>query len=307
MPPAARASDMHVCPQVTVLVPHVGGPILPPCCPTVLIGFLPAARVTDMLTCVGPPDIIAKGSPTVLIGGLMAARVGDITAHGGNIILGCFTVLIGEAGMGSVGMSPPAPAEGGAPPSAPATSPPIIEEAYSKGIEIKGTKEFIETTKDHLDNIGKTPTGKKLLESLAESGKTTTIIQTSGGNEAPPKNFKAALAKGSTLKWEDSSKKEHSLTGDGSGSDTTVKYNPDRKSIGKGKEDWQTRPPEVGLAHELVHADDAAHGKMDGEKKDGVYNYERQAVGLPPYEDKAISENKIRSEWDPTQTARPRY
>ncbi len=93
--PAARATDMHVCPMVTVLVPHVGGPILPPCCPTVLIGNLPAARATDLLTCVGPPDVIAMGSPTVLIGGLPAARMLDPTAHGGVIILGWPTVLIG--------------------------------------------------------------------------------------------------------------------------------------------------------------------------------------------------------------------
>jgi uncharacterized Zn-binding protein involved in type VI secretion len=95
MPPAARVTDMHVCPMVTGVVPHVGGPILPPCEPTVLIGMLPAARVGDMATCVGPPDTIAKGSATVLIGNMPAARIGDITAHGGNIILGCFTVLIG--------------------------------------------------------------------------------------------------------------------------------------------------------------------------------------------------------------------
>jgi uncharacterized Zn-binding protein involved in type VI secretion len=95
MPPAARVTDMHVCPMVTGIVPHVGGPILPPCEPTVLIGMLPAARVTDMLTCVGPPDVIAMGSTSVLIGGLPAARIGDTTAHGGNIILGCFTVIIG--------------------------------------------------------------------------------------------------------------------------------------------------------------------------------------------------------------------
>src|SRR5947207_15979011 len=62
MPPAARVTDMHVCPMVTGVVPHVGGPILPPGMPTVLIGMLPAARVTDMATCVGPPDIIIKGS-----------------------------------------------------------------------------------------------------------------------------------------------------------------------------------------------------------------------------------------------------
>jgi len=86
--------------MVTGVVPHVGGPILPPCEPTVLIGYLPAARVTDMATCVGPPDIILMGSPTVLINNLMAARIGDPTAHGGVIVLGCFTVIIGEVGMG---------------------------------------------------------------------------------------------------------------------------------------------------------------------------------------------------------------
>ena len=63
--PAARVNDMHVCPMVTGLVPHVGGPILP------------------------------AGEPTVLIGGMPAARLGDTTAHGGSIILGEFTVLIG--------------------------------------------------------------------------------------------------------------------------------------------------------------------------------------------------------------------
>ena len=85
---------MHVCPMFTGPVPHVGGPILPPGCPTVLIGGLPAARVSDMCFCVGPPDVIAMGSTKVLIGGLPAARMGDSTAHGGAIILGCFTVLI---------------------------------------------------------------------------------------------------------------------------------------------------------------------------------------------------------------------
>ena len=98
MPPAARVTDMHVCPMVTPGVPpipHVGGPILPPCCPTVLIGFLPAARVGDMALCVGPPDVIAMGSMTVLIGGMPAARIGDTTAHGGNIVMGEMTVMIG--------------------------------------------------------------------------------------------------------------------------------------------------------------------------------------------------------------------
>jgi uncharacterized Zn-binding protein involved in type VI secretion len=95
MPAAARVGDMHVCPMLTGTVPHVGGPILPPGCPTVLIAGMPAARVGDMLVCTGPPDSIVAGSATVMIGGMPAARMGDSTAHGGTIVLGAFTVMIG--------------------------------------------------------------------------------------------------------------------------------------------------------------------------------------------------------------------
>jgi uncharacterized Zn-binding protein involved in type VI secretion len=93
--PAARLTDMHVCPMVTVLVPHVGGPIVGPGAPTVLIGGLPAARISDMATCVGPPDVIVLGSFTVLTMSMPQARIGDMTAHGGAIVLGEFTVLVG--------------------------------------------------------------------------------------------------------------------------------------------------------------------------------------------------------------------
>jgi uncharacterized Zn-binding protein involved in type VI secretion len=95
MKPAARITDMHVCPMVTGVVPHVGGPILPPGGVTTLICSLPAARATDMVTCVGPPDVIVKGSATVLIGNMPAARMGDSCAHGGAIVVGAPTVLIG--------------------------------------------------------------------------------------------------------------------------------------------------------------------------------------------------------------------
>jgi uncharacterized Zn-binding protein involved in type VI secretion len=93
--PAARVTDMHTCPMSTGPVPHVGGPILPPCAVNVLTCKLPQARVTDQLTCVGPPDVILKGSATVLVNKLPAARLGDQTAHGGVIVLGAPTVLIG--------------------------------------------------------------------------------------------------------------------------------------------------------------------------------------------------------------------
>ncbi len=94
---AARIGDFHSCPLVTPSVPpvpHVGGPISLGA-PTVMIGGKPAARVGDMAVCVGPPDTIVKGSATVMIGGMPAARMGDMTAHGGTIVVGCPTVMIG--------------------------------------------------------------------------------------------------------------------------------------------------------------------------------------------------------------------
>lgn len=98
MPPAARITDNHVCPMVTPgvpPVPHVGGPIIGPGAPTVLIAGMPAAVMGDSCVCTGPPDSIIKGSATVLIGGKPAARMGDSTAHGGTIVLGAPTVMIG--------------------------------------------------------------------------------------------------------------------------------------------------------------------------------------------------------------------
>jgi uncharacterized Zn-binding protein involved in type VI secretion len=120
--PAARLTDMHVCPMVTGIIPHVGGPIAGPGCPTVIIGGLPAARVTDMGVCVGPPDLIALGSTGVLIGGLPAARMGDMTAHGGSIVFGWPTVLIGDAGGGGGGGG--AASKAGPPVKKAARSPP---------------------------------------------------------------------------------------------------------------------------------------------------------------------------------------
>ena len=107
--PAARITDMHVCPMVTPglpPIPHVGGPIIKGQ-PNVLVGKLPQARVSDMCVCVGPPDVIVKGSAGVFVGKLPAARLGDSTAHGGVIVKGEPTVLIGEAGGGGGGAGAP--------------------------------------------------------------------------------------------------------------------------------------------------------------------------------------------------------
>lgn len=94
MPAAARQTDMHICPLISPN-PHIGGPVTGPCVPTVFIGGLPAAVMGDMCACVGPPDIIVNGSKSVIIGGRFAARQGDMTGHGGAIIGGFPTVLIG--------------------------------------------------------------------------------------------------------------------------------------------------------------------------------------------------------------------
>ncbi len=95
MPPAARVADMHVCPMVNGVVPHVGGVVIGPGAATVLIGKIPAAVVGDSCICVGPTDTIVKGSSTVMIAGKPAARLGDSTAHGGTVVAGCATVIIG--------------------------------------------------------------------------------------------------------------------------------------------------------------------------------------------------------------------
>lgn len=103
MPAAARVTDQHICPKLEPgPVPHVGGPVLPAGDPSVLIGFMPAAREGDLVACFGPPDTIAKGASTVLIGNKPAARLGDPTEHGGVIVAGCPTVRIGNSPQASV-------------------------------------------------------------------------------------------------------------------------------------------------------------------------------------------------------------
>lgn len=92
---AARATDMHTCPLVSGTVPHVGGPLLPGGNSTVMIGGVPASIVGDTCVCSGPTDSLVAGSSSVMIAGKPAVRMGDSTAHGGVIVAGCPTVIIG--------------------------------------------------------------------------------------------------------------------------------------------------------------------------------------------------------------------
>jgi uncharacterized Zn-binding protein involved in type VI secretion len=160
MPPAARITDMHVCPMVTGIVPHVGGPILPPCAMTVIIGGLPAARITDMAVCLGPPDLIVMGSPTVLIEYLPAARMLDNCAHGGIIVLGCFTVIIGDSGSGGGGEEGGDAGEAAVPAPAAAGGGPAAPQPAAKPLDIPDVK----------NAVAKSPTLSKQLKDLQEKG-----------------------------------------------------------------------------------------------------------------------------------------
>jgi type VI secretion system secreted protein VgrG len=319
--PAARVTDMHTCPMVTGVVPHVGGPIIPPCQFNVLTCAMPQARITDMAICVGPIDMIIQGAFTVLVGGLPAARMGDMTVHGGVIVTGCFTVLIGDDNSCEGGSSQDASGptnvlvaeqenayigelkEGGYKDKKNDQKKPTDSANYGKAIKIKGSEEFQKKVLADLAAIKKTVTGAKLLDALDKSGKTVMIEQTNGGNSTGGFTSEAKSKDGD---W-------------GNGSDSTIKYNPDLKAISTNK--WGTRPPAIGLAHELIHSKHAAEGSVDTTKVDNdskpdpadpkktakELDEEVRAVGLPPHEDEDITENNIRNEWDPPQSKREWY
>ncbi len=172
MPPASRLTDMHTCPQVTPgtpPVPHVGGPIIVPCMPTVLIGGQPAARVTDPAICVGPPDTITRGAASVLIGGLPAARIADTTVHGGAIVVGWPTVEIGD---------------------------PAVTFPFS----VVGTTAQIQQIQQALAILYSTPSGKALIADMAASGHTVTIQTTTGGSHCSP-GGSPGVKSDSTVSW----------------------------------------------------------------------------------------------------------
>ena len=321
--PAARLSDMHVCQMVTGLVPHVGGPVLPTCSINVFTGTLPQARVTDLATCVGPPDVLVKGSPTVLVNNLPAVRIlVDTTAHGGMIVVGCFTVLIGEGGGAGGGGGGGAPAveknaiggsggDGGGggsdgagvtPVAAPAPAANVSTAAQlldrvaqgTSGIKVDGSREFQQRTLDALGRLARTPTGLGLLQDLDNNGQTVKIMERAGeGPSQTPLNYFDG---------------RYDALGDrpGPGTRSVIKWDPDRITIGDGSERWHNGDPAIGLGHELIHAYHDAHGTSDGLMRNYVdaagqarqaMGYELQAVGLGQYQNDRFTENKLRQEF----------
>jgi len=285
--PASRIGDMHVCPMVTVLVPHVGGPFVLGSF-TVLVGGVPQSRVTDMLICVGPPDILAMGSPTVMVG--MAGGGGMFGLAMGGLLAGL---------KNFVGGYPKAMLDGGQ-----------IVTMYSPNIRIEGTTEFQAKAVRDLDLIAGTDSGKKLLKSLAASGKMTTIhIDTPDGTK--PGNWAWTNPKPTPPKPYPGYLKSDGKPGDPA--DTQVGYDPDRTSLKGGPgspyntANWAqspNRPADVGLYHELVHCDDMQQGKLDNSQgtntgpKAGtpIDNSELRAAGITPYDKSDYSENTYRSD-----------
>jgi uncharacterized Zn-binding protein involved in type VI secretion len=308
--PAARVSDMHTCPMQTPIlfgtIPHVGGPILPPGVPVVLIGGLPAAVLSNMCICVGPPDVIIKGSMGVFFGGLPAARMGDNTAHGGVIVGGFPTVLIGDIGGGGsmssfgdfpITIEPQTLAE------MLAGVPPVIKYGEIRIVGDPSDPSFQGKTLQDLITLNSTPTGHNVLQSLNDSGKKVSIEHTTGGNGCSYRTSAQRNADGTA----------------GTPSDANVTYNPDRTKI--NDETWGTRPPAIGLGHELIHADHATHGQAytGTDANDSKPNpsstttppqedlEELKTAGIPPHDTDDFNENKLRTEWNPPQPQRTWY
>jgi len=282
--PAARIGDMHTCPMVTGTVPHVGGPLVLGAF-TVLVAGPPQSRQTDMLVCVGPPDTVAMGEPTVLVGttgmgGMVSAVLGGVLAGLKNFVGGYPRAVLQPDGS-------------------------YVTE-YNEFITIEGTPEYQAKVIRDLDIISKTPSGQRLLESMAKSGKKCRIHTDQGqGNWAwtdppPPSgpNPPGYLRSDGTP---------------GTGADTEIGYNPDRTSLtGPPGSPYNTaawaqqpnRPADVGLFHEMVHADDMMHGRLDSRQGTNtgplagspVANSELRAAGLGPYQGESYSENTYRQD-----------
>ena len=274
--PASRMGDLHVCPMVTVLVPHVGGPIILGAF-NVLVGGPPQARMLDMCICVGPPSMVMLGAFTTLVGmaGLFSGGIGGALC----VILG--GVLAGVNNfMGVYPRAVACPVD--------AENPAGYYTQYAPGVIVRGTPEFQARAVADLNTIASTSAGQTTLKRLADSGHTVTIQETSGGNETDAYTDPAARMRGT-------------VGGpNGAGTDSVVDYNPNQTQIGNGTQPWMTRPADVGLYHELHHSADASEGAMDPGSSvingRNTRNREAQAVGLGPYASDTSSENGYRAE-----------
>ena len=271
MLPASRLGDMHTCPMVTPgvpPVPHVGGPVLPICAPTVLVGGQPQARVSDMATCVGPPDVIAMGAATVLVQGLPAARISDNTAHGGALVVGWPTVLIGGPTFTARPVKMSFHLRFGLPPWE-------WRLDYGSAIEIRpdpNDPTYQSRALAALIRLDTTTTMHGAFDAIEASGHTVAIENYHPGPGDDPYNAYCT---------------SHDIDDarvPGTGSDSTVTWNPDVNGFGPPgtTPNWEQPGSDVILGHELIHATHNATGDHgDNWQNDVAVNEERNTVGLP--------------------------
>ena len=289
MPLAARVGDPHVCPIVTPgtpPVPHTGMPIMPPGHVNTLIGNMPAARVSDMAACVGPPDVIIAGAATVLINHLPAARLLDTTAHGGMISMGEPTVFID----GPQFVCPYAISydNGGV--------------QFGPKIRVVGSPAFQSAAMSDLVKLSATPSGSALLNSIETSNHSLTLRECGPGSDNA----------NTTGSWSNPN------LYNGTGTDAVVSYNPVQTPLYNNGSAWDNPQTAVILGHELTHGSHITHGNLSGDPTSGptvphdpTTGYpmtraeeERRTVGLPAdgthnipdYTGEPFSENTVRND-----------
>jgi len=284
MPAAARSGDMHTCPMVTGVVPHVGGPILFGSL-NVWVGNTPQARRLDPCFCVGPPDLITGGEMTTLVG-MAGAFAGGLGGFLG-LLLGGFL-----AGLRNLIDGYPRAA-------ADPNEPDGYYTQYSKGVHVRGTADFQERVITDLNAISSTDTGSNTIRQIDESGHITTIKEGSDystGYTDPAARLRSSVGGPNNT-----------------GTDSTITYTANPITVYDGSRPWMNIPSDVGLLHKMRHASDAARGAMDpGESMiDGrlTRNREAQATGIGPYATDPYTENSYRNErtLPPPQTQREWY
>ncbi|MGH9742759.1 MAG: PAAR domain-containing protein [Candidatus Acidiferrum sp.] len=249
--PAARIGDMHVCPMITVLVPHIGGPLILGSL-TVIVGGVPQSRQTDMLICIGPPDMVMMGDPTVLVGNAGAA--GGLGAILGAALSGIYAALKGTY------------------PRAVLMPDGSIATEFSSAITIKGTPQFQATVLARLQKIASTKSGKATIDSINSSGKSMSIIQTSVNNSFCGanntwKDLAGQSPKGSPV-FDGSGKPilgpdgKTQLVGTGDGADTTLQLNPNL-TLANPKDPSNPMPNDAVLMHEMTHGSHQMNGTSD--------------------------------------------
>lgn len=283
--PASRIGDMHACPMVTGLVPHVGGPIVLGAF-TVLTGMVPQARVSDMAVCVGPPDSIAVGEPTVLVGSAGGGGGGGFGGLAGAVLGGLFAGLRNLLSDGPRAVLQP---DGS------------YVTQYNSVIIIRGSPEYQAIVVGDLNNLfatnsdGSATTGSRLQESLQANGHPIVIAPL----QATGTQANAFATPDSTDAYMTTDSSGRRVAGSGCGS--TVNYNPSL-SMEYSAEDGstQTMPPEQILGHELIHANHNGQGANMAnfiDPMDPSDNLEEaQTIGVHGYETEPVSERGFHTE-----------